>query len=77
MAAGDNNLDMPFEQLLEDRFLLGSPDQVAEQLIGYSRRLGVTAVIPAFQSLGTPHAQVMESMELFAKEVMPRVQQGL
>ncbi len=77
MAAGDNNLDMPFEQLLEDRFLLGSPDQVAEQLIVYSRRLGVTAVIPAFQSLGTPHAQVMESMELFAKEVMPRVQQGL
>ena len=77
MAAGDNNLDMPFEQLLQDRFLLGSPDQVAEQLIGYSRRLGVTAVIPAFQSLGTPHAQVMESMELFAKEVMPRVQQGL
>ncbi len=77
MAAGDNNLDMPFEELLEDRFLLGSPDQVAEQLIGYSRRLGVTAVIPAFQSLGTPHAQVMESMELFAKEVMPRVQQGL
>ena len=77
MADGDNNLDLPFEELLEDRFLLGSPDQVAEQLIGYSRRLGVSAVIPAFQSLGTPHSQVMESMEIFAKEVMPRVLQGL
>jgi len=77
MADGDNNLDLPFEELLEDRFLLGSPDQVAEQLISYGRRLGVTAVIPAFQSLGTPHSQVMESMEIFAKEVMPKVLQGL
>lgn len=73
MAEGDDNLHLPFEELIEDRFLLGSPDDVAAQIIEYNQRLGVNAVIIALQQLGTPHALVMDSLRLFAAEVMPRV----
>lgn len=77
MAAGDDNLDLPFEDLIEDRFLLGSPDEVAEQIVQYNKRLGVNAVIIALQQLGTPHGQVMDALHLFAAEVMPKVNAAL
>jgi len=73
MAAGDDNLSMPFEELAEGRFLIGSPDQVAEQIIDYDKRLGVNLIIPAFQWVGTPHSEVLDALHLFAEEVMPKV----
>ena len=77
MAEGDDDLSLPFEELIEGRFLFGSPDEVAEQIIDYHRRLGVNVVFPAFQWVGTPHEQVLDALHLFAEEVMPRVRQGL
>ncbi len=76
MAKGDDDLSLPFEELAEGRFLLGSPDQVAEQIIDYRTRLGVNLIIPAFQWVGTPHSQVLEALRLFAEEVMPKVRQA-
>jgi len=77
MAKGDDNLDLPFEELIEGRFLLGSPDQVAEQIVDYHKRLGVNVIIPAFQWVGTPHSQVLDALHLFAEEVMPRVRAAI
>jgi alkanesulfonate monooxygenase SsuD/methylene tetrahydromethanopterin reductase-like flavin-dependent oxidoreductase (luciferase family) len=77
MAAGDDDLSIPFEELVQDRFLLGSPDQVAEQVIDYNKRLGVNVIIPAFQQVGTPHNQAMDALHIFAEEVMPKVRQGV
>ncbi len=77
MAKGDDDLSLPFDELIKDRFLFGSPDQVAEQLIDYNRRLGVNVIITAFQWVGTPHNQVLDSLHMFAEEVMPKVRQGL
>lgn len=77
MAKGDDDLSLPFDELIKDRFLFGAPDEVAEQLIRYNKRLGISAIIAAFQWIGTPHNQVLDSMHIFAEEVMPRVRQGL
>ena len=77
MPKGDDDLDLPFEELTRDRFLLGSPDRVAEQIVGYNRKLGVNAMILGIQWVGMPHSQVTDTMRLFAEEVMPRVRQGL
>ena len=77
MAKGDDNLDLPFEELIEGRFLLGSPDQVAEQIVDYNKRLGVNVIIPAFQWVGTPHGQVLDALHLFAEEVMPKVRAAI
>jgi alkanesulfonate monooxygenase SsuD/methylene tetrahydromethanopterin reductase-like flavin-dependent oxidoreductase (luciferase family) len=77
MAKGDDDLSLPFDELIKGRFLFGSPEQVAEQLVDYNKRLGVNVIIPAFQWVGTPHSQVLDSLHMFAEEVMPRVRQGL
>ncbi len=77
MPAGDNDLSMAYEELKEDRFLLGPPDQIAEEIIGYRRKLGITTVILQFHWVGMPHNLVLECQQRFAEEVMPKVQQGI
>ena len=73
MPEGDNDLSLPFEELAVGRFLLGSPEQVAEQIIDYNKRLGVNLIILGIQWVGMPHRQVVDSLRLFASEVMPIV----
>lgn len=77
MPAGDNDLSMNYDELLEDRFMLGSPDEIAEQIIAHHKRLGVNHMILNFHWVGMPHALTMESMTRFAEEVMPLVEQGI
>ena len=77
MPAGDDDLSLDFDELLRDRFLFGSPDEVAEQIIGYNKRLGVNSFVLGMQWLGMPHNQVADAMHLFAEEVMPKVAQGI
>lgn len=77
MAKGDDNLNLSFDELVKNRFLVGSVDEVAEMLVDYKQRLGVNVIIPAFQWIGTPHASVLDCLHLFAEEVMPRVRKAL
>ena len=73
MPEGDDNLDLDFDELTKDRFLFGSPDEVAEQIIGYEKRLGVTHMVLGMQGVGMPQSQMLDSMHLFAEQVMPKV----
>ena len=73
MPPGDDDLSLDFDELLRDRFLFGSPDEVAEQIIGYNRKLGVNSFVLGMQWLGMPHNQVCDALQLFAEEVMPKV----
>ncbi len=77
MPKGDDDLSLPFEELTRDRFLLGSTDEVAEQIVGYNRRLGVNSFVLGMQWVGMPQNQVIEAMHLFAEEVMPKVAQAI
>jgi alkanesulfonate monooxygenase SsuD/methylene tetrahydromethanopterin reductase-like flavin-dependent oxidoreductase (luciferase family) len=77
MPKGDDDLSLDFDELTRDRFLFGSPDEVAEQIIGYHKRLGVTHMVLGLHWVGMPHSQVTDSMNLFAEEVMPKVKQAL
>ena len=77
MPKGDDDLSLAFDDLTRDRFLLGSSDEVAEQIIGYCRRLGVNRMILSVHWVGMPHSQVVDTLNLFAAEVMPKVSQGL
>jgi alkanesulfonate monooxygenase SsuD/methylene tetrahydromethanopterin reductase-like flavin-dependent oxidoreductase (luciferase family) len=73
MPADDDNLDLDFDELTRDRFLFGSPDEVAEQILDYEKRLGVTHMVLGMQGVGMPQSQMLESLHLFAEEVMPKV----
>lgn len=73
MAKGDDDLSLSFEALVDQRFLVGGVDDVAEQIIDYKKKLGINTLIVSFQQIGTPHGQVLDTLRLFAEEVMPRV----
>ena len=77
MPDGDNDLSLALEELQEDRFLLGPADAIAESLIAYGRTLSVNHMVLQFHWVGMPQALVLEQMQMFAEEVMPKVEQGL
>lgn len=73
----DSGFDQGFENLIGDRFLIGSPDEVAEQVIALHRRLGVNHLVMSTEWAGMPESLAMETIELIARELFPRVRQGL
>ena len=77
MPEGDNDLSLDFEDLARDRFLIGSPDEVTEQILSLHRRTGANHIVASMQWPGTPLQASMDSMQMLAEEVFPRVQQGL
>ena len=77
MPKGDDDLSLAFDELTRGRFLFGSPDEVAEQIVGYHERLGVTHMVLGLHWVGMPHSQVVDSMRLFAEEVMPKVKEAI
>ena len=77
MPKGDDDLDMGVDELAEGRFLLGAPDEVTEQILRLVGRLGANHLIVGFQWPGMPQSQVLDAMQLFAEEVMPRVRAGV
>ncbi len=72
MPASDH-LDRDFAALLADRFLLGTPDEVAEQILALQRRFGVNYFCVSVHLPGTPKEVALEQMQVLAEEVFPRV----
>lgn len=77
MPAGDDNLGLDFDELLRDRFLLGSPAEVAEQMIRLNRSLGVNHIIMSIQWAGMPQQLVLDTMQMLAEEVFPKVREAV
>ena len=66
-----------FDDLVGDRFLIGSPEEVAEQIVGLGRRLGVNHLVMSIQWAGMPHALVLDTMRMLAEQVFPKVREAL
>ena len=66
-----------FEELVGDRFLIGSPDEVVEQMIDINKRLGVNHLILSMEWAGMDKAVAMDCMQLMAEEVMPQVKRAV
>ena len=60
-----------WDQLVAETLAVGSPDTVADK-IAEMQRLGVGEVLCWMNFGGLSQAHVRRSMELFAREVMPR-----
>ena len=72
MPAGDAfNID--FEDLMNDRFLFGSPNEVIEQILVLKRRFGVTTLILGIHWAGMPASLAMEQLQLISEEIFPAV----
>jgi hypothetical protein len=65
----------PFAELLEaGSVICGSPDTVAEQLAGYAREYRIGNLHAMLQFGSMPHDLAKDNIDLFASEVMPRLQ---
>lgn len=70
-------LDEPLEDLLEDRFVIGSPETVADRLVRLEERVGLDCVLMGMHRPGIDDADVVRSIQLTGREVMPRVEAAL
>ena len=77
MPDDDRGLGQAFDALIGDRFILGSPDEVAEQIVALHRRLGVNHLVMSTEWAGMPESLAIETIDMLAKEVFPRVRQGI
>lgn len=62
-----------FDDLARDRFLLGTPDEVAEQMIAINRRLGVNHLVLSMEWAGMERSAAIECMAMMAEDVIPQV----
>jgi len=69
MAAGDQDITQAYEELAKDRFIVGDPDEVAEEMLRYRQEIGVNHIIMSVQGTGVPQDETL----LMAEEVFPKV----
>ncbi len=67
----DESFDQSFEDLLKDRFVLGSPEECYEQLRPYWEQLGVNHLVIRTHWAGMPLSTALHSMRFVSKELMP------
>jgi alkanesulfonate monooxygenase SsuD/methylene tetrahydromethanopterin reductase-like flavin-dependent oxidoreductase (luciferase family) len=53
--------------------LMGGPDTIVKQLKAFHDQCGVGVVDLGFQHAGTTHRDVMHDIELFGREILPRI----
>ena len=76
MPEGDNDLNLDFDDLVRDRFLVGSPDEVAEQMLNLHASTDINHLIMSVQWPGMPQSMVLDVLHRLAEEVFPKVRQG-
>jgi alkanesulfonate monooxygenase SsuD/methylene tetrahydromethanopterin reductase-like flavin-dependent oxidoreductase (luciferase family) len=72
-AIGGDTFESEWEQLGEDRFLVGDSDDIAAEIEHYREELDLDPLFGRIQYPGMDSADVWSSIELFAEEVAPRV----
>jgi alkanesulfonate monooxygenase SsuD/methylene tetrahydromethanopterin reductase-like flavin-dependent oxidoreductase (luciferase family) len=72
MPKGES-FQQPFEALLEDRFVLGSPEECFDQLAPVVKKTGVNHLIFRTHWAGLPLASALHSMRLISNELIPEL----
>jgi alkanesulfonate monooxygenase SsuD/methylene tetrahydromethanopterin reductase-like flavin-dependent oxidoreductase (luciferase family) len=70
---GNESFAIPYQDLAQDRFLLGSPDDVVQEIRRYQEELNANYLIFRMQWPGMPQEQVLRQIELLRREVIPRI----
>ncbi len=62
-----------FEALKKERLIIGTPDEVAEQVVAYQEEFGVDFMLFRAYWPGADPAWALETLELFGQKVIPQV----
>jgi len=68
---GEESFDIPYQELAEQRFIVGSPDDCLRALQAWRDQVGVNHVIVRTQWPGMPVEHALRSVELLSREVLP------
>lgn len=68
---GDERFDIPFDELLAGRFIIGAPDDCIAQLLRWRDELGVDHLVFRTHWVGLANDAALASMRLLAREVFP------
>ena len=69
----DESFDKEFDELIEGRFILGSPEECYEQLEPYWQELGVNHMIFRTHWAGMPLETALGSMKLISEALLPEL----
>ncbi len=72
----DERLDLPFEELARNRFVLGSPEECYEQLRPYWEELGVTHFVFRIHFIGMPISHALHCMRMISDELLPELRKA-
>jgi probable F420-dependent oxidoreductase len=67
----DASIATDLDKLMEDRFIIGGPDQCIAKIRRFVEAYGMTHLICRTFFPGMPHAHITRELELLAKEIMP------
>ncbi len=70
----DASIATDLDRLMEDRFIIGGPDQCIPKIRRFVEQYGMTHLICRMFFPGMPHAHIMRELELLAREVIPAFQ---
>jgi probable F420-dependent oxidoreductase len=77
MPDSDSDLAAAFDELAGDRFIIGSPDDVTEQIVNLHREIGMNHLIMSIQWADMPHSLTLDTMTLLSETVFPQVRQAI
>ena len=67
----DASIATDLDKLMEDRFIIGGPEQCIAKIRRFAEQYGMTHLICRTFFPGMPHAHIMRELELLSREVMP------
>ena len=76
-VVGDAKTHPEFEDLIDDRFIIGSPEDCAADITDLMRATGCNRLVTRIQWLGMEHSHVMRTIELLGDKVAPLVRRAL
>ncbi|MBV8751293.1 MAG: LLM class flavin-dependent oxidoreductase [Hyphomicrobiales bacterium] len=76
-VVGDAKTHPEFEELLADRFIIGSPEECAEEITELMRATGCNRLVARIQWVGMAHRHVMRTIELLGGQVAPLVRKAI
>jgi alkanesulfonate monooxygenase SsuD/methylene tetrahydromethanopterin reductase-like flavin-dependent oxidoreductase (luciferase family) len=76
-VVGDAKTHPEFEDLIADRFIIGSPEECAVQITELIRSTGCNRLVARIQWVGMEHRYVMRTIKLLGDEVAPLVRKAL
>jgi probable F420-dependent oxidoreductase len=67
----DASIATDLDRLMEDRFIIGGPDQCRARIQRFVEQYGMTHLICRMFFPGMPHARILRGLELISREIMP------